>query len=278
MPAAWPENWRDQLAEALKPGDKKFRGRLDRFSAITDIGKSWLGLEERVSSGELKAKAEPPANATPEQLSAWRKEQGLPVSAADYVANIKLADGVVPGEADKPLLEAVGKMALESGYDQNTVNNFVGLYYSVQDSLIAQRDALDVEQRDATVAQLAREQGPDFQKNKNALNLFWSERPPEVKSAVLGARTADGRLVGDIPEVVKFFANLSRELNPAAAVLPSGAPADLKAVGTRKAEIEGLMFKDSPTPGKYGPGYTAAVQEEYRQLIDAETTMKARSR
>lgn len=254
-----------------------FLGQLKRYASPLDVGQ-WLRTTQlKLSAGELKAVSKPPENATPEQMTAWRKEQGLPEAAGDYIKNLKLADGVVPGEADKPLLEAVAAMAHKGNYSQEAVNDFVGLYYSLQDGLVAQRQEADDNFRMEAQQTLVQQMGADFKPNMQAMKTFWSEQPAGIADMILGARTPDGRVVGNIPEIASWVASLSRELNPAAAILPAGVPANAQSIAARITEIEGLMYKDSPTPGVYGPGYTAAVQQEYRELIDAQQKMQARA-
>jgi hypothetical protein len=213
-----------------------------------------------------------------ERRAARRLAQGAEPAGrcGGYVNGLKLKDGVVPGEADKPLLEAVGTLALERGMPQETVNDFVGLFYDMQQSLHQQRTELDGEHHRESQSALAQELGADFKPTMNVLKTLWTEHgTPEVQETILTARTADGRVIGDMPEVVKFLAKLGRELNPAAAILPQGGGHDIKAVTTRKAEIEGMMYLN----GKQNPAYwnDAKVQEEYRGLIDAEQKMTTRA-
>lgn len=256
--------------------DTGFLNTLKRYASPLAAAEWIRSVQLKISNGELKPKAEPPAkDAAPEVVAAWRKEQGLPAAPADILTNLKLSDGIVPGEADKPLLTSVANMAFERGYDQKAVNDFVGLYYDIQASMAAQRPQQDLDNRASAQQQLVQEWGADFKANSNALKVFWADKPPEVRDAILGARTPDGRLVGDIPQVASFLAGLSRELNPAAAILPAGSGTDGKAIASRKGEIEGLMYKD----GKPNPVYwqSETMQAEYRTLIDAELSQGKRS-
>lgn len=270
--ADWPADWREKMAGT----DTGFLNTLKRYAAPGDLANWVRGMQLKISTGELKPKSEAPGkDAAPEAVAAWRKEQGLPEKPEDFLANLKLTDGIVPGEADKPLLTSVSKMAFERGYDQKAVNDFVGLYYDIQESIIAQRPQLDIDNRAAAMQQLVKEWGAEYNQNQNALKVFWADKPPEVRDTILTARTPDGRLLGDLPIVASFVASLSRELNPAAAVLPAGSGTDGKAVATRKSEIEGMMYKD----GKANPAYwgNETLQAEYRTLIDAELARGARS-
>ena len=199
-------------------------------------------MTSKISAGELKAPLKAPdANATPEQLAAWRKDQGLPATPADFIKDLKLANGVVPGEADKPLLDAVADMAHKSNYDQKTVNDFVGKYYELQDQLAGQRAEADNDLRIDSQQKLIEQMGPDFKRNMAALPSFWREQPEGIQDLVLGARTADGRTIGDLPEVTSWIVGLMRELNPAATLLPAGTDGTPASIASRKAQIESQM-------------------------------------
>lgn len=272
-PADWPADWREKMAG----DDKGFLNVLKRYGTPLDAA-NWIRTTQlKISAGELKAKSEPPKDGKPEEIAAWRKEQGLPEKPEDYVSNLKLADGIVPGEADKPLLEVVAKLAHGKNYSQDVVNDFVGVYYEIEAGLKEQRLEHDQTNLAQARQQLEQTMGADFAPNMNALKVFWADRPPEVQATILQARAPDGRVVGDIPEVVSFLAQISRELNPAAAILPAGSGSDLKALSTRKTEIEKMMY----TPeGKQNPDYwrNDKVRSEYRDIITAEEQLAKREK
>lgn len=232
-------------------------------------------MQLQISAGELRAPLKPPAEgSTPEQIAAWRKENNLPAEPKDYIAGLKLANGVVPGEADQPLLEAVADMAHKANYDQKTVNDFVGKYYELQDQLRGQREEADNDLRIDSQQKLIEQMGPDFKRNMTALQSFWREQPEGIVDTVLGARTADGRVIGDLPEVTSWLVNIVRELNPAATLLPANTDGSPASIASRKAEIESQMYVD----GKPNPQYFGGpMEKEYRDLIDAEAKMKARA-
>lgn len=266
-----PADWRERAAK----GDKARLSALQRYASFDAWADAHFGLTNKISAGELKAPLKPPAaDATPEQVAAWRKENNLPEKAADYIAGLKLANGVVPGEADKPMLEAVADMAHKGNYDQKTVNDFVGKYYELQDQLKGAREERDQDFKIASTQTLIEEMGPDFKRNMVGLPSFWAEQPQGIADLVLGARTEDGRLLGETPEVTKWVVGLMRELNPAATLLPPGTDGTPASVEARMREIEGKMYVE----GKPNPEYFGTKMEvEYRDLIDAQAKMKSRA-
>src|SRR5258708_4539766 len=117
----FPQSWREDLAG----GDKAFRKTLDRFDSPAALAKAYKELTSRLSSGDLKATKPPPDNATPEQLAAWRAEQGLPQSATAYVDGLQLGDGTVTGEAEKALLASFADEALKDRWTADQYNRAV---------------------------------------------------------------------------------------------------------------------------------------------------------
>lgn len=271
-PADFPADWREKAAG----DDKAALNELKRYASPIDAFKALRTLKAQISAGELKPPAKPlPDNATPEQVAAWRKEQGLPGAVEDYLTNLKPGEGIVPGEADKPLLAAVADMAFKANYPQQTVNDFVGMYYKLQNQQAAQRAESDRDLEIASQQQLIAEMGQDFKPNMMACSSFWKEQPAGMADMVLGARTPEGRVLGNIPEIASWFSSLAREINPAATLLPAGGDTSASGVASRMAEIEKSMYID----GKPNPAYFGGpMEKEYRTLIDAQERMTARTK
>lgn len=277
-----PQDWREQLAGE----DKGFLNQLKRHTTPQSAF-DWLRKTSlKLSAGELKeVKAAPGKDATDEERATWRKEQGLPDKTEGYVSSLKLPEGVVLGEADKPLVDSFAARALKGGMPTETFNEAVSWYYETQAQQAQQREIADNDLRIQSQQRLISEMGGDFKPNMNVLQSFWNEHGggdvtgPAGKSTIadtiLTARTADGRILGDIPEVAAFYSKIGRELNPAATLLPAGGSQDIKGLQTRKAEIEKTMYIN----GKQNPAYfgNEAVQKEYREIIDAESKLVKRA-
>ena len=75
-PAATPpvQDWSDDWRSKMAGGDAKEAKRLERFASPKEVFKSYRAFETRLSSGELKSAL--PKDAKPEQLTAWRAENG----------------------------------------------------------------------------------------------------------------------------------------------------------------------------------------------------------
>jgi hypothetical protein len=273
MPTSdWPQDWRARFAgddaDALK--------RLERFQAPADVFKSYRELERRVSSGELKAPPKPLAKeASPEQAAAWRKEQGLPDSAEAFVKGLALPNGVVPGEADRDMLEAFADTAFKNNWNGDQFNQAVAWYYEQQDARQAQQIERDEAFRQTALIELGKEWGPQqFQVNLNAMQNMLALFPQGVADSLLAGRMADGSRIGDNPGVLRALVHLARELNPAATVLPAGGDLSAKGIEGRMAEIQKMM-------GDYRSDYwqgprAADLQKEFRELVEAQEKMRGR--
>jgi hypothetical protein len=193
---AFPESWRDDMAG----GDRAFRKTLDRFDSPAALARAYKELTARLSSGDLKATKPPPANATPEQVAAWRAEQGLPRDAAAYVAGLQFSDGTVPGEAEKAMLASFADEAMKGRWTADQYNQAVGWYFAMQDRLAAARDHADAAFKNEASADLMREWGHDHAANRNAVAQFFDRSfPADFREALLSARLPDGRILANHP-------------------------------------------------------------------------------
>jgi len=265
VPGDWPSDWRQKLAaddpDAIKT--------LERLTAPQDLYKSYKALRDKLSSGEARIKL--PENPTPEQLSEYRKSIGVPDKPEDY--KIELPNGVVFSEADKPLVESFKAVAHAANIEPKVVNQFLGWYTDQQQIVQSQRADLDETNRAKVEEQLRREWGPEYKmadgtngKNLNAIANLFADAPEGLFDSLVTARDQSGNLIGDRPDVIKFFAGLGRELFPTATLLPMTADM-AKGVMDGKTDIEKLM---ADKRSDYWKGPKAdALQAEYREILDS---------
>lgn len=266
--ADFPADWREKIAGK----DDGFLNVLKRYDSPKSA-LEWARQQHlKVNAGELKPALK--ADATPEEIATYRKSHGLPEAPDGYIKDLKLPDGVVMGEADQPLLKSFAETALANNMSQAQFNAQVEWWNKTNDALEQQRSQADQDVRDTADQALRDQMGTDYKANMNALKTFWQDSPKGMDELLLTARTKDGRILGNVPEVVSFLANLSRELNPAAAILPTGSGTGPKAIADRKTEIEKMMYIN----GKPNPAYNSERRKEYRDLIDAELALEKRSR
>lgn len=271
-PAApsWPDDWRVKMAG----DDKDALKQLERHADPASVWKKARELERKLSSGELKSvTARPAADADPEVIAAWRKENGLPAAPAEYLEKLTLPQGMVLGEADKPHAESFAKFAFDADMTPAQMSKALEWYYSSLDQQTKARDQFDANFQLEASRQLGQEWGGDYTRNMNAIRNFLAGQPQDFIDRLQTARTVDGRKLGDDPGFLKWMAGISLEMNPAATLVPPGAnPA--KTIGTRLAELNTMMADKSSAYWR-GP-QAESLQAEWRDLYNAQQSLKGR--
>lgn len=263
----FPENWREVLAG----DDKKLLADLAKYTDPNAMYKSLRDLQGQISSGKLKAAAQPLAkDATPEQAAAWRKDNGLPDSPEGYVKALTLPEGVVVGEADKALVETFAKQVFADGGTQAELDRAVSWYYAQQDAVQGQMVQRDGEQRTLAQGELIQEWGADFKTNMNAVGTLLATLPGDFKAELLSARTGDGRMIGDLPGFNRWAAQMAREINPAATLIPPGGNSG-ETIASEIATIEKSMYSadGKPNPAYWNGKDGEKMQSRYRDLVEA---------
>lgn len=214
-------------------------------------------------------------------MAQWRKDQGLPADAEAYVSGLKLADGVIPGESDKPFLDAFAKRALETGMSQQAVNDAVGWYFEQQQQARAAREEFDARYHDESTQLLAQEWGKEFKTNQRAIGNLGARFFPDGQfDQLLSARvTIDDKgttvLLGDHPGILRGLVAAARNAFPASTIVDPATPDAAKAISVERAEIE-KMLGDPRSEYWRGPRANE-LQQRYRDIIDAEELMKSRA-
>lgn len=264
------DDWRVRLAN----GDEKELKRLGRFATEADVYKAYRELENKLKSGEMKKGL--PKDATPEDIAQWRKENGIPEAPDKY--DLTFENGLVIGEEDKPYIDKfVTKMHGENATPAQ-VKAAVASYYEImgeQQQAIAEADA---QFKDSSLELLREEWGGDYKKNLNAVNGLISSMPDEVRAYFETARTADGKVLGNDPEVVKWLAQTAFEINPAATVMPNSMSNPGAGITDEITSIEKMVGdRDSDywRGAKEANGNTK-MQNRYAELIAARDKIAAR--
>jgi len=259
-------DWRARMAG----DDAAFLKRLARFPDEATFAKSFRSLEQKLSSGEYK---KPLAeNATDEEKATWRKENGLPDKAEGYVEKLALPNGLVIGEAEKPVVAELAAVAHESNLDPKAFNGLVSKYYEIQDKQRQAQEDADVAFKLESEDALRKDwQGPDFRRNLTAVSNLMATWPEGLAASVLAGRDPNGRKLGDNPAFIRQLAALAIELNPAATLVPAGTTDPGKNVQERLEEIRTLRRND---PSAYEAD--KKMQAEELDLIDANLKMEKR--
>lgn len=258
---SFPENWRELLAA----GDDKKLKQLQRYSDPAAFANKTFALEQKLSSGEYRRPL--PKDATPEQVKEWRQEQGLPDAPEGY--KVELPNGVVPGEQDKQTIENYQKFAFENNLPTEVMNKQLGWYYSQLDAQAKARELSDTTFHEEAKDSLMSEWGlKDYRANLAAMGAMRDQMPQGLADRILAGRTSDGKLVGDDPTFLKWFASLSREMNPSATVV------GLDAGKSVEGELDAIRKMRREDPTKYDQDKN--IQARELQLIEAQLKTKAR--
>ena len=260
----WPDDWRDRLSG----GDDKLRARLDRFADPAAILKSMQAAEQKIRSGEYK-KGQPGKDASADELAAWKAENGIPDSWEGYETD--LGNGVVFGEEDKTTVDTIRQFAHENSMPPAEVKKLLGLYDSIKQK---EADAIyerDEAHRATTQDDLRAEWGGDYRRNLNIIGGLFDAAPEGFQDEIAQARMADGTLLGDSPQWLKFLAGVARELNPTATVVPGTAATAAKTIDEELASIDAERRKDHDAFMKNEP-----LRKRERELLDAQTKLNSR--
>ncbi len=259
------DDWREQLSG----GNKDDLKTLNRYSSPAGVWNALKAMRAKMSAGELKAVSEFPADGDDAAKAKWRKDNGIPESAEAYEPKV---DGLVFGDADKPMLDSFKAHAFTKNWTPAQFNEALQWYAAEQESAQSRVAEQDEQFRTEARDSLYAEWGPqDFRRNVNAVQNMFAAAPEGLRDRIFGARLADGRLAGDDPEFLKFFAQLARENNPAATLVPANADA-AKSVSDELASIRKLRRED---PDKYDQDKTLQARE--LELLSAQSKMKSRA-
>ncbi len=259
-------DWRVKLAN----GDEKELKRLARFASEADVYKAYRELEKKKDSGEFKRPY--PKDGTPEDVSQWRKENGIPDAPEKY--ELSFENGLVIGEDDKPYIDKFLTEMHGKNASPEQVKAAIATYYNIIGEQQAQMAENDSTFKNTSLDELREEWGGDFKKNLAAVNNLLGSLPEDTRLAFETARSADGKLIGNDPAIIKWLASTAYELNPAAAVMPSSVSNTGAAISDEIASIEKLVGDKTSAYWK-GPEANK-MQARYLELLTAREKISAR--
>ena len=252
--------------------------RLQRFVDPTAVYGSFRELDAKFSEGGLVKL--PGKDAKPEEIAAYRKATGVPEKPEAYLDNLKLGDGKILGEADKPIFEGFAKAAHEAGYTPSQTSAAVNWYLDLQEEQASQQYQQDAAFRNESTTALTEMWGDAKRMNIGAIATLFSKAPgganpdadDSLMARILGGRTRDGKIIGDDPEITAWLSEMAREINPAATIIPSTGGDTLKSVADEIAEIEKYMRTDRAAYFK-----DEAKQNRLQQLYTARDRLQAKA-
>ena len=279
---AWPDDWREKLAEHASAGNKKaYEKELNRLKRIADpagVYGMYRELEGKFTGGGLIKV--PGKDAKPEEIAAYHKAIGVPDKPEGYIEHVKLDNGAVIGEADKPLVDAFAKELHKAGAPPSAMNAALNWYYKQQEAAAAALDDADDSFRRESEKALKEELGPAFKRTTNAIASVFAtaeggadiNNPNSVYAEIMGGRTASGKIIGNHPGIVRWLASIVSEINPAATVVEEGAQSG-KSIDQELADIDKTRRANRSA---YNKDYKMQARE--RELLEAQSKIQSRQR
>lgn len=274
---------REEIAKHRSAGDEKlYKKELARLERLADLSpKALYGmyreLEAKLSEGGLVKI--PGKDAKPEEIAAFQKALGWTEKPEDMIGQIKLENGMVIGEADKPMLTGFLGAVHGATSAQDFATKATDWYYKQQEEAAAALDEADDTFRREAERALKDDLGPAYKRRINSISTLFStapggadaKNPSSTMARLLGGRTADGKIIGNDPEISKLLMAWSAEINPVASVVEDGASGSSRSIDTELSEIKGLRQSN---PQKY---WSPEVQARELELITAQQKDRARA-
>lgn len=279
-PPYWPPDWREKAAQHISAGDEKaYKKELKRLETVSDPTQLYASFRSMENVWATKQFVKLPGkDAKPEEIAEYHKALGVPEKPEDYLKDLKLDNGLVIGDADKPVVDAFAAIAHKAGAPAPVVKDVLNWYFSQQEQQAADLDQADTNFREEANKALKEEYGPAFKRYTNNIGTLFklapggtnAENPQSLYARLMGGRTADGRIIGNDPDVIRFMASLANSLNPAGSVVEDGDQSG-GSVMTEIEKIENTMRTDRQKYNK-DPG----MQKRYLELLEARSQIQAR--
>ncbi len=259
------EDWREKIIKH----DEKAADRLNRFPSVETLWDSYRSLEQKLSSGALKK--ELPENATPEQLSAWRKDNGVPDKPEDY--DLKFDNGLVIGDDDKPIVDQFLKQMHDKNAPAGVTKEALAWYFQNRQEQQTVMSNFQKEAESETIAALKKEWGDDkYIRNCNIVSNFVGNE--ELFNKINLAVLPDGKHLTSDLEFARFFAAKAFESNPLATVSTGSGMATGTSIQEEINKIEDLMGDHS---SRYWKGSESeGMQKRYLELVSAREKTKTK--
>lgn len=231
----------------MAKGNEKARKILDRYASPEAVAEALMHARDKIASGQIRQPLK--ADASPEEVAEYRAANDVPESFDKY--DTSLPDGLVIGEADKPLVEGFLKTAHEKNWPKERVKEGLAWYYSEQNRQAEAQFQRDAEGKKAVEADLREEFGGEYKRYVTVADEFMLQAGQEFRDALMQARMPDGTLVGANPTAVRWLVNTALKIDPLATVTPA---ANSTALATAQTELAQLIKESGDRNGDYWKG------------------------
>jgi hypothetical protein len=248
-----------------KTAHDKLLKRLQRLNTPAEVAKALREQDKLISSGQLKKPLA--ANATPEQVAAWRAENGIPESPDKY--DLTMPDGLVFGDADKPVIDRLVKDLHAINATPEVVKQTLRSYNAIKSEAERMAGERNKQASRALENELRAEWGIDYDNNTDGITaMLVQQGGEEYEEFIFNLRSPDGTKAMNDPRLVRALAQEARERGfVAGTVVGSGGDIG-KGVEDQIAEIDKMMFNED---GSKNPAYwhSEKQQKRYSDLLEA---------
>lgn len=268
------DHWRGTWAG----DDAKKKAFAERYTDQKSIIDAAYTASQKIDQLTVAAKKVLPDNATPEQLTAYRKDNGIPEKPEAYLEALPADVRATLDDTDKEIITPYLAALQEANIPPAVVSKLIALRQAESDRQVEVRHAADLTLQKTTEDALRGDWGNNYRAEINNIHAFLNGFSEDVREAILQSRTPDGNPLVGSPDVVKALAQMARMVNPYQVPIGNdGGTLDQKGVDQRISEIEGWMGSKAGSEGYTKYWKNDKVQAEYRSLLDAKDAMKKRS-
>lgn len=254
--ASWPTDWREQSVAAI--GDPKASKMLERFQNVPEMAKALYAAQQKIRSGEYKRAA--PTGDNPEEIKAWREEQGIPDSPDGYeIPGVDLAT-LDPGT--KQTIDHLRSRLHAESFDKGKATVVATLLQEVAQMEMERTAQADATNRDAIEDTLRAEWGADYRRNLNMNGALLTQHFGDGMDSLLNARTPEGRRLADMPEFNRFLNAMAR--TSGGDILFDG---DVKGGASIDGRLEQIRQVMNSNINEY---YAKGLDKEYAQLLEKQ--------
>jgi len=264
-------DWRGAIAGE----DKKLAKRLERFTDLTQFGKSYFEADAKLNDG--KRVMIPGADATDEDRAAWIKQRGIPETPDKYEIKVKPPEGLELSEGEQDRLKAITARLHKAGglsADPEVVNLAHEIYYQERMEAESQMMAQATIQKEETEAFLKKIwPGQELKRNVAFADQAISHYFKEDFAAIKDLQFADGTRLGDNLQFIQAMARIGRDTMEDPVFLEAGRNGADPGKSLDK-ELESIMSLRATNRAKYNAPET---QKRLAEIYAAKARHDERS-
>lgn len=235
--------------KTLIPEEYREEKSLQNFNKMDDFVKSYLHSQKLVGLDKIPV---PNKHATDEDWKEVYKKLGSPDTAEAYKYSLP-EDHAVPEDT----LKSFSEQAVKLGLLPNQADGIMKYYNEVINQGVNEQNIKSEEARAASEVDLRKEFGSTYDnKITGAKNLATATLGADFLNTTM---LADGSKLGDNPQIVKAFANLSEKLSEDDIV--KGDTPDFMTTNDITKQIGALQQPGSAYWDKKHPAHSVAVEE-----------------